>query len=43
MGWYNIPVDHISTWDNDTLKTGKRQFKFIMTPHVHHWDNMMIF
>jgi flavorubredoxin len=43
MGWYNIPVDHISTWDNDTLKTGKRHFKFIMTPHVHHWDSMMIF
>jgi len=18
IGWYNIPVDHISTWDNDT-------------------------
>jgi flavorubredoxin len=43
MGWYNIPLDHISTWDNDTLKTGKRYFKFIMTPHVHHWDSMMIF
>ncbi len=43
MGWYDIPLDHISTWDNDTIKTGKRQFKFIMTPHVHHWDSMMIF
>ncbi|HET7643143.1 MAG TPA: hypothetical protein VFK40_06520 [Nitrososphaeraceae archaeon] len=43
MGWYNIPVDHISVWDKDILKTGKRQFKFIMTPHVHHWDSMMIF
>jgi len=43
MGWYNIPVDHISTWDNEILKSGKRQFKFIMTPHVHHWDSMMIF
>ena len=43
MGWYNIPLDHISTWDNDILKTGKIQFKFIMTPHVHHWDSMMIF
>jgi flavorubredoxin len=43
IDWYNIPVDHISTWDNDTLKIGKRQFKFIMTPHVHHWDIMMIF
>jgi flavorubredoxin len=43
MGWYNVPVGHISVWDNDILKTGKRQFKFIMTPHVHHWDSMMIF
>lgn len=43
MGWYNVPVDHISVWDGDILKTGKRQFKFIMTPHVHHWDSMMIF
>ena len=43
MGWYNIPVDNLSTWNNDTLNTGKRQFKFIMTPHVHHWDSMMIF
>jgi hypothetical protein len=34
MGWYNIPLDHIAVWDNAILKTGKRQFKFIMTPHV---------
>ncbi len=43
MGWYNIPVDHISVWDNEILKTGRRQFKSIMTSHVHHWDSMMIF
>jgi flavorubredoxin len=42
-GWYNIPVDHISFWDNEVLNTGKRQFRFIMTPHVHHWDSMMVF
>ncbi len=42
-GWYNIPHDHVSFWDNETLKTGKRSFRFIMTPHVHHWDSMMIF
>jgi flavorubredoxin len=42
-GWYNVPSDHISFWDNEILKTGKRQFRFIMTPHVHHWDSMMIF
>ena len=43
VGWYNIPVDHISFWDNEILKTGKRVLRFIMTPHVHHWDSMMIF
>lgn len=42
-GWYNIPHDHISFWDNEILKTGKRSFRFIMTPHVHHWDSMMVF
>jgi flavorubredoxin len=42
-GWHDVPVDHISFWDNEILKTGKRRFKFIMTPHVHHWDSMMIF
>jgi flavorubredoxin len=42
-GWHNVPSDHISFWDNETLKTGRRQFRFVMTPHVHHWDSMMIF
>ena len=42
-GWYNVPRDHISFWDNEILKTGKHTFRFIMTPHVHHWDSMMIF
>jgi flavorubredoxin len=42
-GWYNMPVDHISFWDNETLKTGRGTLRFIMTPHVHHWDSMMVF
>ena len=42
-GWHGVPSDHISFWDNETLKTGKREFRFIMTPHVHHWDSMMIY
>jgi flavorubredoxin len=42
-GWHAVPVDHISFWDNEIIKTGKRIFKFIMTPHVHHWDSMMVF
>src|SRR5919198_4227680 len=43
VGWYNVPTDHVSFWDNEVLKTGKRILRFIMTPHVHHWDSMMIF
>lgn len=42
-GWNNVPADHISFWDNETLKTGRRTLRFIMTPHVHHWDSMMVF
>jgi flavorubredoxin len=42
-GWYNVPADHVSFWDNECLKIGKHTFRFIMTPHVHHWDSMMIF
>ncbi|HEX2557395.1 MAG TPA: hypothetical protein VHK86_03660 [Nitrososphaera sp.] len=42
-GWNGVPADHISFWDNETLKTGKRNLRFLMTPHVHHWDSMMIF
>ena len=42
-GWHNVPVNHISFWENETLKTGKKTFRFIMTPHVHHWDSMMMF
>ncbi len=43
MGWYKVPTDHIAVWDNEVLNTGKKKFRFIMTPHVHHWDSMMIF
>lgn len=42
-GWKSVPVDHVSFWDNEVLKTGRRSLRFIMTPHVHHWDSMMIF
>ena len=23
-GWYNVPVNHISFWDNEALKTGTK-------------------
>jgi flavorubredoxin len=42
-GWYNVPCAHLSFWDNEILKTGKRVLRFIMTPHVHDRDSMMIF
>jgi flavorubredoxin len=42
-GWHSVPADHISFWDNGVLNTGKRELRFILTPHVHHWDSMMIF
>jgi flavorubredoxin len=29
-GRYNVPTDNISFWDNETLKTDKRQFRFII-------------
>ncbi|AIF84133.1 hypothetical protein NTE_02077 [Candidatus Nitrososphaera evergladensis SR1] len=43
MGWDGVPVHHISFWDSEVLKTGRRSLRFLMTPHVHHWDSMMIF
>ncbi|MGA7043323.1 MAG: hypothetical protein WBY71_06620 [Nitrososphaeraceae archaeon] len=42
-GWHSVPADHIYFWDNEVLNTGKRELRFIMTLHVHHWDSMMIF
>jgi flavorubredoxin len=42
-GWYNMPVDHISFWDGEVLKTGKKVIKVHYDPHVHHWDSMMVF
>ncbi len=42
-GWDGVPVHHISFWDDEILKTGKKSLRFLMTPHVHHWDSMMVF
>ena len=42
MGWH-MHADHISFWDNESLKVGRMSLRFLMTPHVHHWDSMMIF
>jgi flavorubredoxin len=29
--------------DGDTIDLGKRRLRFLETPHVHHWDSMMVF
>src|SRR5262249_55520624 len=28
--------------DGDTLDLGRHKLRFLETPHVHHWDSMMI-
>ncbi len=29
--------------DGDTLELGEHKLRFMETPHVHHWDSMMVF
>ena len=29
--------------DGDTIDTGRHTLRFLETPHVHHWDSMMVF
>jgi flavorubredoxin len=29
--------------DGDTIETGRHKLRFLETPHVHHWDSMMVF
>jgi len=29
--------------DGDTLELGEHTLRFMETPHVHHWDSMMVF
>ena len=29
--------------DGDVIDTGRHQLRFLETPHVHHWDSMMVF
>ena len=28
--------------DGDTLELGEHKLRFMETPHVHHWDSMMV-
>jgi flavorubredoxin len=40
-GW-NAPAPH-TVWQDDRLDLGRHRLRFLMTPHVHHWDSMMVF
>jgi flavorubredoxin len=41
-GWdYRGKVQGVS--DGETLELGTHRLRFLETPHVHHWDSMMIF
>ena len=41
--WFNAPKPHIPVWEGDRLPLGRMNLRFVMTPHVHHWDSMMAF
>jgi flavorubredoxin len=41
-GWdYAGPVKGVR--DGDVIDLGKRKLRFLETPHVHHWDSMMVY
>ena len=41
-GWdFRGPVRGMK--DGETLELGRHTLRFLETPHVHHWDSMMIF
>ncbi|MBI4444989.1 MAG: hypothetical protein HY645_03690 [Acidobacteria bacterium] len=41
-GWdYSGPVRGVR--DGDVVELGRHRLRFLETPHVHHWDSMMIF
>ena len=41
-GW-NYPGKVRGCTDGEVLDLGKRRFRVLETPHVHHWDSMMLF
>jgi len=43
QGWDSVPLDHVAVWEGDRLSLGGKCLRFLMTPHVHHWDSMMVF
>jgi flavorubredoxin len=41
--WHDLPKRNVGVWENDTISLGRKKLRFLMTPHVHHWDSMMVF
>ncbi len=41
-GW-DYPGKVVGFSDGDVLDLGSHRLRFLETPHVHHWDSMMIF
>src|SRR5438105_900969 len=39
---FGVPHRAIGARDGDTLELGRHRLRFLETPHVHHWDSMMI-
>lgn len=42
-GWFNIAKPHIAVGEGESISLGEKKVRFLMTPHVHQWDSMMIF
>jgi flavorubredoxin len=38
---YSGPIKGVR--DGEVLEVGKHRLRFLETPHVHHWDSMMVF
>lgn len=41
LGGWDAPAPH-TVWQGDSLDLGRHRLRFLMTPHVHHWDSMMV-
>lgn len=42
-GWFNLAKPHVAVGEGETISLGKKKVRFLMTPHVHQWDSMMLF
>jgi flavorubredoxin len=40
---FGVPHRTLGMRDGDTLDLGRHRLRFLETPHVHHWDSMMVF